>query len=370
MVAKRDIRSLSLPEIETFFRDKNEKPFRARQVYEWIWKKTCSSFGEMTNLSKDTRDLLESHFSFPVLREGKKITDPDGTVKFTFRLPDGEVIESVLLFADNRSTACISSQAGCALACRFCATGMLGFARNLGFTEIFDQVVRVGRESLKYHGKPLSNIVYMGMGEPLMNYSEVMRSIEKITSEESLGMSPQRITVSSVGIPGMIRKMADDKARFHFALSLHAATNAKRDQIIPLNKKYNLQELTDALKYYHAGSGKRFTIEYILFRDFNDSLEDARDLALFCKNFPVKINLIGYNRVNNSGFFQSTPEKTRAFREFLENKNMVVNIRKSRGQGIEAACGQLALNDDPETRNKQITHPNKRTDYGRKRQGI
>jgi len=359
MVEKADIRSLSLAEIERFFREKNEKPFRARQVYEWIWKKTCRSFDEMTNLSRENRQLLDKHFCFPVLQEEKELRDLDGTVKSTFRLPDQALVESVLIPADNRITACISSQAGCALACRFCATGMLGFRRNLTFTEIFDQVVLLNRQSEKYHGKPLSNIVYMGMGEPLMNYEEVLKSIEKITSEESLGMSPQRITVSSVGIPSMIRKMADDKVRFHFALSLHAATNAKRDQIIPINKKHPLQELTEALKYYHAKTGKRFTIEYILFKDFNDSLEDAKDLAVFCKSFPVKINLIGYNPVEKSGFSQSTPEKTRAFREFLEKKNLVINVRKSRGKNIDAACGQLALIDNLKRQKGKVNFPKK-----------
>jgi 23S rRNA (adenine2503-C2)-methyltransferase len=206
----------------------------------------------------------------------------------------------------------------------------------------------------------------MGMGEPLMNYVEVLKSIEKITSTESLGMSPQRLTVSSVGIPNMIRKMADDKVRFHFALSLHAATNAKRNQIIPINKKHNLQELTEALKYYHAKTGKRFTIEYILFKDFNDSLEDAKDLALFCKSFPVKINLIGYNAVEESGFSQSTPERTRAFREFLESKNLVINVRKSRGTNIYAACGQLALIDNI-NRQKEKTDFQKINKYGKGR---
>lgn len=355
MVEKPDIRSLSLAEIEIFFREKNEKPFRAKQVYDWIWKKTCRSFEEMTNLSKENRNLLDAHFSFPVIQPENELRDPDGTVKSTFRMHDQALVESVFIPSDNRTTACISSQAGCALACRFCATGMLGFNRNLKFTEIFDQVVLLNRQSEKYSGKPLSNIVYMGMGEPLMNYVEVMRSIDKITSEESLGMSPQRITVSSVGIPAMIRKMGDDKVRFHFALSLHAATNAKRDQLIPINKKYPLQELTESLKYYHAKTGKRFTIEYILFKDFNDSLEDAKDLAVFCKSFPVKINLIAYNPVENSGFLQSTSEKTRAFREFLENKNMVINVRKSMGRSIEAACGQLALADKQKQQREGIT---------------
>jgi 23S rRNA (adenine2503-C2)-methyltransferase len=299
----------------------------------------------MTNLSRETRELLEQHFSFPILQAGKEFTDIDGTVKSTFLLSDNELIESVLIPADNRTTACISSQAGCALACKFCATGTLGFSRNLNFTEIFDQVVHLNRQSEKHYGKSLSNIVYMGMGEPLLNYDEVLKSIEKITSEESLGMSPQRITVSSVGIPDMIKKLADDKVRFHFALSLHAATNAKRDQIIPINKKYPLEVLSDALKYYHKKSGKRFTIEYILFKDFNDSIEDAKDLAIFCKSFPVKINIISYNPIEGSRFSQSTSERTQAFKEFLENKNMVINVRKSRGKSINAACGQLALTD-------------------------
>jgi 23S rRNA (adenine2503-C2)-methyltransferase len=359
MVEKTDIRSLSLAEIESFFREKNEKSFRAKQVYDWIWNKTCRSFEEMTNLSLKNRQMLEEHFCFPVLQEEKELRDVDGTVKSTFRLPDGTLVESVLIPADNRTTACISSQAGCALACRFCATGMLGFLRNLTFTEIFDQVVLLNRQSEKYFGKPLSNIVYMGMGEPLMNYNEVLKSIEKITSEKSLGMSPQRITVSSVGIPAMIRKMADDKVRFHFALSLHAATNPKRDQIIPINKKYPLQELTEALKYYHTKTGKRFTIEYILFKNFNDSLEDAKALALFCKSFPVKINLIEYNPVEKSRFSKSTPEKSLAFREFLENKNMVINERKSRGKNINAACGQLAVMDNIEQQNEKIKFPKK-----------
>ena len=357
MVDKVDIRSCSISEIESFFREKNEKPFRAKQVYDWIWKKTCGSFNEMTNLSKETRQLLEEHYSFPVLKVEKEFTDIDGTVKSTFLLSDNGLIESVLIPADSRTTACISSQAGCALACKFCATGMLGFSRNLNFTEIFDQVVYLNRQSEKNHGKSLSNIVYMGMGEPLLNYDEVFKSIEKITSEESLGMSPQRITVSSVGIPDMIKKLADDKARFHFALSLHAATNVKRDQIIPINKKYPLEVLTDALKYYHTKSGKRFTIEYILFKDFNDSIEDAKDLAIFCKSFPVKINLISYNPVEQSMFSQSTSEKMQAFKEFLENKNMVINVRKSRGKSINAACGQLALTNSSNRQKEKKRYP-------------
>ena len=341
----KDIRQLSFAELELFFHDEGLQPYRAKQVYEWLWKKSCRSFGQMTNLSKEIREKLEKQFLFPVLNIEKELRSTDGTVKTIFRLEDGAKIEGVLIPADGRTTACISSQAGCPLACNFCATGQLGFTRNLAFPEIYDQVVLINEQSKKYHGSSLSNIVYMGMGEPLLNYDHVKQSVEKITSGEGLGMSPQRITVSTVGIPKMIRQMADDGIKFHFALSLHAATNEKRDKIIPLNRKYPLEEITDALKYFHRQTKKRITIEFILFRDFNDTLNDAAELAVFCRNFPVKINLIEYNPVEKTGFRAPDPARVVSFFEFLEKKNLVVNIRKSRGKDINAACGQLALNE-------------------------
>ncbi len=338
----RDIRTLTLPEIESFFLENKEKKFRAKQVYEWLWKKQCLSFQEMTNLSQETRKFLADHFRFPVIRTDTEKRSADGSVKLLFRLPDDLVVEGVLIPVEDRTTACISSQVGCPLGCLFCATGILGYERHLTFTEIVDQVILLNNLSLRDQGIPLSNIVYMGMGEPLLNYDEVMKSVERITSPDALGMSPQRITVSTVGIPRMIKRMADDDVKFHVALSLHAATNLKRNQIVPLNKKYPLEDLVEALQYFHEKTGKRITIEYILFRNFNDSLADAKDLAVFCRNFPVKINLIEYNPVKGSAFEKPDPQKTAAFHDFLERKNMVVNIRKSRGKDIEAACGQLA----------------------------
>jgi len=340
--ANIDIRSLSLADIEQFFIENGEKPFRARQVYEWLWKKACRSFGEMTNLSRESRQLMEERFIFPVLTVEKEITSADETIKSLFRLTDGLSIEGVLIPEANRTTACISSQVGCPLGCTFCATGFLGFKRNLGFTEIIDQVTETNRQSMKYFQMPLSNIVFMGMGEPLLNYEEVKKSIEKITSADGMAMSPQRITVSSVGVPSMIRRLADENIRFHFALSLHVADNAKRSKIIPLNKKYPVEELIESLKYFHVRTKKRVTIEYLLFNGFNDNIEDASDLARFCRNFPVKINLIDYNPVNGSVYKKSEPAKLNAFKEFLEKRNLVVNIRKSRGADINAACGQLA----------------------------
>jgi 23S rRNA (adenine2503-C2)-methyltransferase len=340
-----DIRLLSLAEIESFFQTIGEKPFRAKQVYEWLWKKSCRSFDEMTNLSKETREKLQQKFTFHVVTILKTVTSSDGTVKNMFQLHDGLLVEGVLIPSDDRTTACISCQAGCPLACSFCATGQLGFNRNLTFPEIYDQVVLLNKQSKELFGSSLSNIVYMGMGEPLLNYDQVLRSVEKITSEAGLGISPQRITISSVGIPKMIMKMADDKVKFHFALSLHAANNVKRSSIIPSNRKFPLEELTEALKYYHQKTKKRFTIEYILFHEFNDTIHDARELALFCRSFPVKINLIEYNSTNNSVFQKSQKDKLLAFKEFLETKNLVVNTRKSRGEDIAAACGQLALKE-------------------------
>jgi len=341
----KDIRSLTLIELEKFFTDQKEKTFRAKQVYEWLWKKSCRSFDDMTNLSKPIRKILEDHFTFSVLHIEKEYVSRDHTRKSVFRLHDGLMIEGVLIPEGTRTTACISSQVGCQLGCTFCATGHFGYKRNLGFTEIFDQVVELNNQSLLHFNVPLSNIVMMGMGEPLMNYKEVKRVISMIVAEEGLAMSPQRITLSTVGIPHMIKKLADDQLRIHLAISLHVADNVKRSKIVPLNKKYSLEELKDALKYYHEKTKKRFTIEYLMFADFNDNMADAHNLAEFCKSFPVKINLIGYNPVMDLDFKKPLPEKLNAFKEFLEKKNMIVNIRKSRGEDIDAACGQLALKD-------------------------
>jgi 23S rRNA (adenine2503-C2)-methyltransferase len=340
-----DIRSLSLADIEAFFHTIDERSFRAKQVYEWLWKKSCRSFDEMTNLSAKTRQKLQQEFTFPVITVEKTFSSVDGTVKSVFLLHDGLKVEGVLIPSDGRTTACISSQVGCPLGCTFCATAQLGFKRNLSFPEIYDQVAILNKMSEGLFGFSLSNIVYMGMGEPLLNYRNVLLSLEKITALEGLEISPRRITVSSVGIPDMIKKMGDDNVKSHFALSLHAADNEKRNRIIPINKKYPLEDLTDALKYYHLKTKKRFTVEYILFNDFNDSIQDARELALFCKSFPVKINLIEYNSTHQSGFSKSPKVKLIAFKEFLEKKNLVVNTRKSRGEDITAACGQLALKE-------------------------
>ena len=339
---KPDIRSLTHDELEDFLSSIHEKRFRTKQVYEWLWKKGCRSFEEMTNLTLSLRNRLADTYTFEVAQEIRHQQSIDGTMKFICRLHDNTVIESVLIPSDGRSTACISSQAGCALGCTFCATATLGLNRNLTAAEMFDQVWKLNEASVKNHQIPLSNIVLMGMGEPLFNYPHVKRMIDIITGKEGLGMSPQRITISTVGVPKVIRQLADDQLRTHLALSLHAATDTKRDLIIPFNKRYPLSELVAALKYYHNKTGKRFTIEYLLLGDFNDTLVDAKSLAEFCRNFPVKVNLIEFNPVEGLDFKRSEMRRMKEFRDFLESRNMVVNIRQSRGKDIDAACGQLA----------------------------
>jgi len=267
----------------------------------------------------------------------------DRTIKSAFRLHDGKITEGVLIPGKKRMTACISSQVGCSLSCAFCATGKLDRLRNIDAEEIFDQVVIIKNQAEKDYQRPLSNIVYMGMGEPLLNYKNVLRSVEMITAEEGLGMSPKRITVSTAGIAKMIKQLGDDEVKFNLALSLHAATDAKRSEIMPINDSNSLEALSEALVYFHEKTGSRVTFEYIIFKDFNDSLEDAKDLAAFAKVVPCKINIIEYNSIDDALFEKADPEKTDKFAEFLENTfNLIVNVRRSRGKDIDAACGQLA----------------------------
>lgn len=338
---KPDIRRQTLAGLNSFISGIGEKPFRAKQLYEWLWKKGARRFSEMTNLPAGLRTRLEESFSFPSATLAQEQQSGDGTVKVAFLLHDGLRVEGVLIPAGGRTTACISSQVGCPLGCSFCATGTLGFTRNLTRGEIFDQVFILNELSQEKLHVPLSNIVYMGMGEPMLNYQEVVASVERLTATDGAGISPQRITLSTVGIPKMIRQLADDGVKAHLALSLHAATNEKRDQIMPVNKRFPLEEVIAALKYYHQKTKKRFTLEYVMLGNVNDSEKDARDLALFCKNFPVKINLIEYNAVEGSGYSPATETRVQAFVSTLERKNLVVNVRKSRGKDIDAACGQL-----------------------------
>jgi len=340
--AKTDIRTLPEADLETFFKDHGEKAFRGRQVYEWIWKKSARSFEEMTNLSKAIRSQLTEHFVINAIVLADQQQSEDGTVKSAFRLHDNHVVEGVLIPTSQRMTACISSQVGCSLTCKFCATGKLKRIRNLQADEIYDQVVTIKQQAESLYQQPLSNIVFMGMGEPLLNYKQVLKGIEKITSDEGLGMSPKRITVSTAGIAKMIRQLGDDQTRFGLAISLHAANDKKRSQIMPINDQNSLEALAEALKYYYKATGSKLTYEYIIFKGFNDTLEDARELAEFCKHVPSKVNIIEYNPIDGESFLQADTEKVDAFANYLQAQDIVVKVRRSRGKDIDAACGQLA----------------------------
>lgn len=339
---KKDIRALTREELKHFFTSQGQKAFHGKQVYEWLWKKACIDFSAMTNLSKEARKLLEEHFRLDHLILHQEQVSSDGTAKMVFQTSDGEMVESVLIPSKNRATACISSQVGCKLACTFCATGKIPFRRNLTAGEIYDQVVAVSQKAHERYNTALSNIVYMGMGEPLLNYDQVKASIGILTAEAGLGMSPRRITVSTVGIPDAIRRLADEGMRSELAVSLHSALDASRSKLVPVNKKYGLDSLREALKHFNRVTGKRITFEYLLIRGVNDQLSDARALADYSRNFPVKVNLIEYNEVEGTGFQKSDPVQTKSFKELLESRNMIVNLRRSRGEDIDAACGQLA----------------------------
>jgi 23S rRNA (adenine2503-C2)-methyltransferase len=342
---KKDIRKLSLDDLKAWLVEQGEKAFRAKQVYEWIWKHSAQSFEEMNNVSLALREKLDQHFAINAVVVATKQISNDGTIKSAFKLHDNNIVEGVLIPHEERKTACVSSQVGCSLTCKFCATGYMDRVRNLDAAEIYDQVVRINEQSLQQYGQPLSNIVYMGMGEPMLNYANVMKSIERITAHDGLGMAARRITVSTAGIAKMIKKMADDGVKANLALSLHAANDEKRNQIMPINETNSLEALTDALKHFHEVTGRKVTYEYIVFQNFNDTLQDAEELYRFSKVIPCKINLIEYNPIENADFKNTDEDRWQNFIYYLADRGVQVNVRRSRGKDIDAACGQLAVKE-------------------------
>lgn len=339
---KKDIRALSKEELRAFFESIGQQSFRGNQVYEWLWNKGAHSFDAMTNLSKDTRSLLEQHFVINHIAVDTLQKSNDGTIKNAVRLHDNYVVESVLIPTDSRTTACVSSQVGCSLDCKFCATAKLKRMRNLNPDEIYDQVVAIDKESKLYYNRPLSNIVFMGMGEPLMNYKNVLASIEKITHPEGLGMSPKRITVSTSGVPKMIKKLADDGVKFKLAVSLHSAIQSKREQIMPFAKQFTLDQLKESLQYWYSKTKSRVTYEYVVWEGINDTQEDVAALVDFCKWVPSKVNLIEYNPIDEDQFRQASEKAIQRYIQHLEAAKIAVTVRRSRGKDIDAACGQLA----------------------------
>ncbi len=342
---KKDIRQITLLELQSFLKENNEKPFRAQQILDWLWKKSAKSFEEMSNISVSLRNLLNENFSFDTVQIHTTQISNDGTIKVAFKLADGNLVEGVLIPATDRMTACVSSQVGCSLTCKFCATGYMTRKRNLLPSEIYDQVVQIDALAKQHYQMPLTNIVYMGMGEPLLNYANVMKSVELITSPAGLNMSYKRITVSTAGIAKMIVKLAEDGAKFNLALSLHAANDDKRNEIMPINDSNSLENLADALKEYYHITKNPVTYEYIVFKDVNDTLQDAQELYQFTKHVPCKVNIIEYNPIQEADYQNTSEENLYKFQRYLEKKDVNVHVRRSRGKDIDAACGQLAIKE-------------------------
>lgn len=341
--AIKNIRQLSLNDLQQFMESIGEKKFRTQQVWEWLWKKGAQSFADMTNLSKDLRQKLGEAFTLPALTVDATQYSSDGTVKSRFKTHDGHLCEGVLIPTESRYTACVSSQIGCSLSCRFCATGYIERKRNLDFDEIYDEVVLINQQSEKVYGKKLSNIVFMGMGEPLLNYKNVLKAIDRITAEDGLAMSPRRITVSTAGVSKQIKQLGDDGVRFKLALSLHAANDQKRNEIMPINESNNLKALVDALNYFHKQTKNEITLEYILFNNFNDSPKDADELIKIYRQVPADlVNIIEYNPIDFAKFEKPTEKRMEEFMAYLGKNKVNARLRKSRGKDIDAACGQLA----------------------------
>ena len=339
---KKDIRALSKEQLRDFFVTNGDQAFRGNQVYEWLWSKGAHSFDDMTNLAKATRSMLEENFVINHIKVDTMQRSSDGTVKNAVRLHDGLIVESVLIPTETRTTACVSSQVGCSLDCNFCATARLKRMRNLNPDEIYDQVIAIDKESKLYYNHPLSNIVFMGMGEPLMNYNNVIKAIDMITSPEGLGMSPKRITVSTSGVSKMIRKMADDEVKFKLAVSLHSAIEEVRNRIMPFTKSFPLTELRESLEYWYSKTKSKITYEYVVWKDINDTKADIDALVKFCKYVPCKVNLIEYNPIDDGEFQQAEPEVIENYIKALAKNDIVAKVRRSRGKDIDAACGQLA----------------------------
>ncbi|KAA5826311.1 23S rRNA (adenine(2503)-C(2))-methyltransferase RlmN [Algibacter amylolyticus] len=341
-IKKKDIRALTKEQLREFFEKNGDKAFRGNQVYEWLWQKGAHKFEDMTNVSKETRQMLEDNFVINHIKVDQMQRSSDGTIKNAVRLHDDLIVESVLIPTKTRTTACVSSQVGCSLDCKFCATSRLKRMRNLNPDEIYDQVVAIDNESRLYHNRPLSNIVFMGMGEPLMNYNNVIKAIDKITSPEGLGMSPKRIVVSTSGVPKMIKKMADDDVKFKLAVSLHSAIDEVRTSIMPFNATFPLNDLREALQYWYAKTKNRITYEYVVWDGINDKRKDVDALVEFCKFAPSKVNIIEYNPIDDGEFQQAQSKAIDMYVEVLESNHITVTVRRSRGKDIDAACGQLA----------------------------
>ena len=347
-----ELKALNKQELRDFCQQQDLKRFRSDQIFQWLYQKGVSGFDEMTNLSKELRNQLSEIATISRIRPASQQSSSDGTIKFLFRLHDGHQIESVLIpdfdeqgHAD-RLTVCVSSQVGCAFGCSFCATGKMGWHRNLLAGEIVDQAQYINEVAEQTYGKGITNIVYMGMGEPLHNYKAVVNSANIISDELSIGLSPKRITISTVGLPHRIKQLGDTRQPFNLAISLHAANDDKRDQIMPINDTSNLSKLRESVEHYYQAMMKPLTYEYLLFDEFNDGPEDARELAAIARWVPSKINIIMYNDVAGVALKRAREERLDRFMKALVDEGVRATVRRSRGDDIDAGCGQLAVQEN------------------------
>lgn len=334
----KDIKSLTLKELKKEMELLSEKSFRAKQIYEWMHKKLALRFEDMSNLSRELREKLQSNYSFPVLEMIQmQESAEDGTRKYLFLLPDGNTVETVWMKYHHGNSVCISSQVGCRMGCKFCASTLDGLERSLEASEMLEQIYQVTRHT----GERVSNIVVMGTGEPLDNYDNLLKFLTMITDENGLHISQRNITVSTCGLVPKMRELAEEKLQITLALSLHATTDEKRREIMPIANKYSIRELMEACQYYFEKTGRRITFEYSLIGGVNDSVEEANALAALARPLHSHINLIPVNPVAERGFTQSSKAAIQAFKNKLEKKQITVTIRREMGRDIDGACGQL-----------------------------
>ena len=334
-----DIKNLNMEELKEFVKELGFEPYRAKQIAQWLYKKRVKSFDEMTNLSKKARELLSQKARIDVLKTVKVEESSDGTRKYLFELSDGNRIESVFIPEKDWNTLCVSTQVGCPAGCKFCLTAKDGFTRNLTAAEIVDQYIHVQRDVGE--DRRISNVVFMGMGEPLLNFDNVKKAVEIMTHRDMLDLSTRKVTVSTVGVVPGIERMAKEMNKVKLAVSLHATTDEQREKIVPMNRRWPIGEIMEALRRYPADNNRRIMIEYVMLKGVNDSLEDARRLVKLIKGIPVKVNLIPFNPYPGAPFSPTPREDIEKFQKVLWDHNIAAFIRDSRGQDISAACGML-----------------------------
>ncbi len=339
---KPDIRQVPEAELLKFLNEYGEKPFRLKQLRPWLWKHFINTFDEIKNMPSGLLNALTSTYLLTFFESVRTLEDMDGTEKTAFRLAGDTVVEGVLIPAADRLTACLSTQAGCPVGCAFCATGKMGFKRNLTASEMYAQFVSLNRRAVQEWGRGLTNIVLMGMGEPLLNYEQVVRFITMINTSDGHSFSARRITLSTVGIPQYIKRLADDSLKVNLAVSLHAPTNEKRNALVPLNKTYPIEMLIEALMYYYKKTKQTITFEYVLLRGINDGRTDAVQLAALCRQFPSKVNIIEFNSFEGVAYQKPEAVMTGNFCRILKEQGVNCTLRQSKGSTINAACGQLS----------------------------